>query len=100
MKNLHELASGKAVVTTSRGAEGYGAPDCTPPFVVADDAEGIAAATAELLGDDRGRRALGRRAREFALEHHSAAAWVSRLEAVYEEAADTRGVPRGRAAAG
>ena len=100
MKILHALASGKAVVTTSRGAEGYAAPHGTPPFVVADDAESIAAATAELLGDAQRRRALGRAARAFALEHHSAAAWVSRLEAVYEEARDIRGVPRGRAAAG
>jgi glycosyltransferase involved in cell wall biosynthesis len=100
MKILHALASGKAVVTTSRGVEGYAGPHCMPPLVVADDAEGIAAATAELLGDEQRRRELGRRARAFALERHSAAAWVSRLEAVYEEARDGRGVPRGRAAAG
>jgi polysaccharide biosynthesis protein PslH len=88
MKVLHALASGKAVVTTSRGAEGYlvsGTPD---PFVAVDDAEGFAVAVAGLLEDGPARRDLGRRARAFALQHHSVDAWVARLENVYEEAQD------------
>ena len=63
MKVLHALASGKAVVTTSRGAEGlmFAGPD--PPLLVRDDALGIATATAELLRDAERRHALGVRAR-------------------------------------
>ncbi|MEK6276811.1 MAG: glycosyltransferase family 4 protein [Actinomycetota bacterium] len=83
MKVLHAIASGKAVVTTTRGAEGYGDD---PPFAVADDTEGIAERAARLLGDERARRELGERARAFAEKHHSPAAWAARLEAIYEEA--------------
>jgi polysaccharide biosynthesis protein PslH len=87
MKVLHALAGGKAVVTTTRGTEGYGA---NPPLVVADDAEGIAAQTARLLEDEPARRELGERARAFAREHHSPAAWAGRLETIFEEALDQR----------
>jgi glycosyltransferase involved in cell wall biosynthesis len=90
MKVLHAMASGKAVITTARGAEGYTGPGRTPPLVVADDAEGIAAATVEILDHEQLRRELGDRGRAFALEHHSPAAWAGRLEAVYEEARDRR----------
>lgn len=90
MKVLHALASGKPVVTTTRGTEGYAMKERAAPLIVADDAEGIASATAELLADDDRRRALGARGRSFALEHHTPAAWAARLEAVYEEAISTR----------
>ncbi len=87
MKVLQALASGKTVVTTSRGAEGFTAAGDEPPLIVCDDAEGIAAATAELLGDASRRHELGRRARRFAEQQHSPEAWGARLQAVYEEAA-------------
>jgi glycosyltransferase involved in cell wall biosynthesis len=90
MKVLHALASGKAVVTTTRGAEGYLLSDQPVPFVTIDDAQGFADAVAGLLEDPHARRELGRRARVFALEHHSVDAWVARLEKVYEEARDSR----------
>lgn len=86
MKVLHALASGKPVVTTSRGTDGYAALASNLPLVVADDVDAIAAATAALLTDARRRREIGGRARAFALEHHTPAAWASRLETVYEEA--------------
>ncbi len=86
MKVLQALAHGKPVVTTPRGAEGYGSPGSKPPLVVAEDTDGIAAATAQLLADERCRRELGRQARAFAREHHSPSAWGKRLEAVYDEA--------------
>jgi glycosyltransferase involved in cell wall biosynthesis len=95
MKILYALASGKPVVTTSRGAEGYNGPQRTAPLVVADDADAIAALTAELLADARGRRLLGERGRAFALEHHSPAAWARRLETVYEEAREHPETRRG-----
>lgn len=85
MKVLEALAAGKAVVTTSRGTEGF---DCfeEPPLAVADDGGSFAAATAELL-EDPGRRAeLRARARAFAAAHYSPESWAERLEAVYEEA--------------
>ncbi|HEX2392722.1 MAG TPA: glycosyltransferase family 4 protein [Solirubrobacterales bacterium] len=90
MKVLQAMAAGKAVVTTSRGAEGYTGFGEEPPLRVADDGAGIAAATAELLGDAVGRRRLGERAREFSERHHSPAAWARRLTAVYEEARGAR----------
>lgn len=85
MKVLQALASGKAVVTTTRGAEGYGDD---PPFAVAEDVEGIASEAASLLGNERARRELGDRARTFAQQQHSPAAWAARLEAIYQEARD------------
>lgn len=86
MKVLEAMAKGRPVVTTSRGAEGYTAIDPDPPLVIAEGAEGMAAATAALLADPERRRALGARARAFAVEHHSPSAWARRLEAVYAEA--------------
>jgi glycosyltransferase involved in cell wall biosynthesis len=86
MKVLHALGSQKAVVTTSRGAEGYLEAGEDPPFALADDADGLAKVMAELLADDRARHELARRGRAFAYTRHSHLAWASRLEAVYEEA--------------
>ena len=86
MKVLEAMARQKAVVTTPLGAEGFTALDPEPPFAVAEDAEGIGAATAALLADDSERRELARRARDFAERHHSPRAWAARLESVYEEA--------------
>jgi polysaccharide biosynthesis protein PslH len=92
MKVLHALASGRPVITTTRGTEGYMGPDRTAPLVVADDAAGIATATVKLLSDERRRRELSERGRAFAIEHHSPAAWAKRLETVYEEAREGRGL--------
>jgi glycosyltransferase involved in cell wall biosynthesis len=91
MKVLQALAAGKAVVTTSRGAEGFDTLEPDPPFAVADSAEGIAAATADLLAAPQRRREMAAAGRDFAERHHSPASWARRLTAVYEEA--RRGVP-------
>jgi glycosyltransferase involved in cell wall biosynthesis len=85
MKVLEALALGKAVVTTSRGAEGL-EHDGGPPLAVADTADEIASETARLLADAGGRRALGERARAFVAEHHSPRAYAARLEQAYDEA--------------
>jgi glycosyltransferase involved in cell wall biosynthesis len=83
MKVLYALAGGKAVVTTTRGAEGL-LLDGERPLVIADDADEFAAQTAALLEDPAARRALGERALAFARERHSPAAYARRLEATYE----------------
>lgn len=94
IKVLEAMARGKAVVTTSLGAEGFTEFQELPPLAIADGADGIATATAALLGDERGRRDQGRRAREFAQRHHSPQAWAARLEAVYGEARDRDRIAR------
>jgi glycosyltransferase involved in cell wall biosynthesis len=86
MKVLQALAAGKAVVTTSLGAEGFDVLDQAPPLVVADSAEGIATETAALLAEAGRRQELAERARDFARRNHSPSAWATRLEEVYEEA--------------
>lgn len=86
MKVLQAMAAGKAVVTTSRGTEGYTGFGEEPPLAVADSEAEIAAVTAALLEDDEGRLRLGERAREFAERHHSPEAWAERQTVVYEEA--------------
>jgi polysaccharide biosynthesis protein PslH len=90
MKVLEAIARRKAVVTTGLGAEGFSSFGEELPFVVADDAAGQAEAIASLLADGERRRALGAGAREFALRHHSPAAWAARLERVFAEATDPR----------
>jgi polysaccharide biosynthesis protein PslH len=90
MKVLQAMAAGKAVVTTSRGREGYTGFGEEPPLLVADDAAGIAAAAVALLEDVERRRQLGEWARDFAERHHSPDAWAERLTAVYEEARAAR----------
>jgi glycosyltransferase involved in cell wall biosynthesis len=91
MKVLQAIGAGKAVVTTPRGTEGFTCFEEEPPMVVADRANGIAAATSALLGDDSRRRQLGGRARAFAERHHSPQAWAERLTSVYEEAGARNG---------
>lgn len=83
MKVLYALAGGKAVVTTTRGAEGL-LLDGERPLVIADDPDEFAAQTASLLEDRAARLALGERALAFARERHSPAAYARRLEATYE----------------
>ncbi len=86
MKVLEPMAMGKAVVTTSLGAEGFTGFEDEAPLAIADSGEEITAATARLLSDEGARRELGRRARQFAQSHHSPEAWADRLGNVYEEA--------------
>jgi glycosyltransferase involved in cell wall biosynthesis len=95
MKVLQAMAAGKAVVTTRRGSEGYTGFDEEPPLSIADSAEEIVAATAELLADEERRRRLGARAREFSERHHSPTAWARRLTGVYAEAIATHGTDDG-----
>jgi glycosyltransferase involved in cell wall biosynthesis len=95
MKVLQALAAGKAVVTTSRGSEGFDCFTDSAPLAVADDAGSFAAAAASLLGDPQQRRELSDGARSFAEAHYGPEAWARRLEAVYAEAISGRQAPRG-----
>lgn len=85
MKVLQALATGKAVVTTSRGSEGFDCFEEQPPLVLAEEAEEFAAAAAALLGEAPRRHELARRARGFAEAHYSHSAWAARLEDLYAE---------------
>lgn len=85
MKLLHSMALGKAVVTTPRGVEGLELEQDDPPLLVAEDADGVAAAAARLLASPDERAALGARARALVAERHSAQAYARRLEAAYAE---------------
>lgn len=85
MKVLQAMALGKAVVTTPLGVEGLTIEGAPPPVALASDAEAIANATADLLGDVGKRHALGRLARAFVAQHYSMEAYTRRLEAIYTE---------------
>jgi polysaccharide biosynthesis protein PslH len=93
MKVLEGMAREKAVITTSRGTEGFDVFDEELPLAVADEPGRIAALAAELLAAPERRRQLGARAREFAERHHSPAAWAERLERIYGEAVEARRTP-------
>lgn len=83
MKVLHAMAMGKAVVTTSRGTDGFTMSGSPPPLVIADDAEAFAQAIAGLLSDRSQRIELGTRARKFVEANFSAQAYARRIEANY-----------------
>lgn len=85
MKVLHAMAMGKAVVTSSRGAEGLMFDGEQPPLVIREDAQEFARAIADLLVDRRKRVELGRRARSFTETHFSAQAYARRIEGIYAE---------------
>jgi glycosyltransferase involved in cell wall biosynthesis len=85
MKVLQGMALGKAVVTTQRGADGLLLDGAAAPLVVAESAAQFAAAVVDLLNDPPRRQALGRQARAFVVQQHSAAAYAGRLEAIYAE---------------
>ena len=73
VKLLESMALGKAVVTTSIGAEGIGAkPDID--WIVADDAETIARQAIRLLEDEPARQAMGQCARASVHQRHDTVA--------------------------
>jgi glycosyltransferase involved in cell wall biosynthesis len=85
MKVLQAMALGKAVVTTSRGADGLLMGGQPPPIIIAEDEKAIAQATASLLASREMRRSLGHRAHAFVTENFSAQAYALRIEASYLE---------------
>jgi polysaccharide biosynthesis protein PslH len=85
MKVLYGLGAGKAVVTTARGAEGLDTAATVSALRVAEDADGIARATVELLRSPVERRALACRARALVQDRYTPEAYACRAQAVYEE---------------
>jgi glycosyltransferase involved in cell wall biosynthesis len=89
MKVLHAMALAKPVVTTTRGTEGLNTHG-PPPLAIADDADGIARATARLLADPAAGERLGAAARDYVSQHHAPSAYADRFEAVVARAAARR----------
>jgi glycosyltransferase involved in cell wall biosynthesis len=85
VKVLQAMALGKAVVTTSVGAEGLEIAGCELPLSIAIDTEEFARATTILLRSDEMRRAMGRRARAYVMQHFSWSAYGRRMEEMYTE---------------
>ncbi|MFN8525920.1 MAG: glycosyltransferase family 4 protein [Chloroflexota bacterium] len=93
VKVLQGLAMGRAVVTTSLGAEGIDLSTADGPFlVVADGADEIAASAARLLDDPIQRRELAARARDYVSRHHTPEAFAARMESSYRALAEDLGL--------
>jgi glycosyltransferase involved in cell wall biosynthesis len=93
VKVIEALRRGKAIVSTSIGAQGL-PPDARQALVVADDPRHFAGAAAALLNDRLHRRRLERRAVAAA---RSLPTWdeaANRLESVYDELLERRPAAR------
>jgi sugar transferase (PEP-CTERM/EpsH1 system associated) len=84
LKILDAMAMGKAVVSTTVGAEGL---DLTPgeDIVLADEPRDFADRVVELLDDDTRRVSIGQAARATAERRYSWSAIAPRLSAFYDE---------------
>ncbi len=94
LKLIEALAAGKAVVSTTIGAEGYPVVD-GEHLLLTDNPEGFAAAVLHLLSRAEERQALGRRGRRLAEEYD----WrrvVPRFNELYSRLipAQARGITR------
>jgi glycosyltransferase involved in cell wall biosynthesis len=89
MKVLEALAAGKALVATSRAAEGVEAVAGTH-FLIADDDAELVDALASLLRDRERRRDLARNARAWAERNLGWEAGVSAFETLYDDLAANR----------
>jgi glycosyltransferase involved in cell wall biosynthesis len=87
IKVLEALAAGKAVVASSRAAEGLGAAD-QAQLIIADGDEELAEAAARLLLDPRARVALAQRARAWAEKATDWEAIVAAYESLYHRLLD------------
>jgi sugar transferase (PEP-CTERM/EpsH1 system associated) len=86
LKIFEAMAAGKAVVSTTVGAEGLPAePD--RHLLIADGAEAFAAAVVRVLRDPALRHAIARDARALVLDHYDWAVAAARLERSLTDAA-------------
>jgi glycosyltransferase involved in cell wall biosynthesis len=86
LKILDAWAMGKAVVSTTVGAEGLGAA-AGRELELADDAPSFAQKVIELLGDSERRRRLGRAGRARAVEEFAWPRVAAGMLRLYEELA-------------
>lgn len=78
LKVLEAMSLGKAIVSTTLGAEGIDAAH-ERDILIADDGEGLAAQLSRVLGDDALARRLGSAARQLAVQRYS---WRSATESL------------------
>jgi glycosyltransferase involved in cell wall biosynthesis len=91
LKVLEYMAAGTAVVTTRLGQLAQVVSNGVNGLLVPPgDPVALATALGRLLGDDAFRAALGRRAREDAVQRHSWAFYASRLEGLCREVINER----------
>lgn len=89
LKLLEAMALGKAVVTTTVGAQGLGAqPDVH--LLIADEPAAFANHITTLLADDTRRKFMGQQARQFVLQHHAQEPLMARLLHFYGSLAPKR----------
>jgi sugar transferase (PEP-CTERM/EpsH1 system associated) len=84
LKVLEAMALGKAVVSTTLGAEGIDAQH-ERDILIADDATGLAHQIARVLSDDALAQRLGDRARSLVVQRYSWRSSVERLTNFYGE---------------
>lgn len=89
IKVLEAMACGKAVVTTSVGAEGIAGAD-QGVLMVADGAEAFADAVISLLSDRAGSVALGNGARQFIEQRFSWRRFIDDLDGIYTRLVQTK----------
>jgi len=83
LKIFEAMAMGKAIISTSVGAEGLPVrPD--QDILIADTPEAFANAVVRLLGDHKLRLDLGRSARELVVQKHSWASVAQNFESTLE----------------
>jgi sugar transferase (PEP-CTERM/EpsH1 system associated) len=83
LKLLEAMAMGKAIVSTTLGAEGFPVADGRQ-LLLADTSEAFSAAILKLLSDPQRRKALGRAGRLFAERGYDWSSIVPLVEAAYE----------------
>ena len=84
VKVLQALAAGKALIATPLAVEGLALTN-NNQVVIAENAEGLARAVAELLDDKERRKTLGRAARQWAREHLDWSWVVAEYDSLYRE---------------
>ena len=84
LKVLEAMALGKAVVSTTLGAEGIDAQH-ERDILIADDAVGLAHQIARVLSDQTMAQRLGDRARSLVVQRYSWRSSVDRLTSFYGE---------------
>jgi glycosyltransferase involved in cell wall biosynthesis len=82
LKLIEAMASGKAIVSTAIGAEGFGLVD-RQELIIADDAENFLVEILKLLSDAELRNQLGQRAKAFAKQYDYRLV-VPRFDDVYD----------------